>query len=99
MAYNIIFKDYQRLLNINGTAINYDQAVVESGLPKLAEWTESLIIHFGINTFKNETHKGFFEEKIQVAPNTRSKHKMQEHTWKTDRSKYSAIHYMSKKLN
>ena len=99
LANGIIFKDYRRLLNINGTAMSYDQAVVELGLPKLAEWRESLTIKFGMDTFKNEKHNGFFEEKIQVAPNTRSKHKIQEHTWITDRSKSSAIPYMSNKMN
>ena len=99
LAYGIIFKDYQKLLNINGTAMNYDQSVVELGLPKLAERRESLTINFGMKTFKNEKHKGFFEEKIQVAPNTRSKPKIQEHTWKTERTSNSATPFMSKKIN
>ena len=79
--------------------MNYDHCVVELGLSKLAERRESLTINFGMNTFKNEKHKGFFEEKIQVAPNTRSKQKIQEHTWKTERSRSSAIPSMSKKMN
>ena len=99
MAYGIIFKDFKKLLNINGTAMNYDQAVVELGLPKLAERRESLTINFGMKTFKNEKHKGFFEEKIHVAPNTRSKSKIQEHTWNTERTRNSAIPFMSKKMN
>ena len=56
--------------------MTYDHAVVEQGLPKLAERKESLTINFGMKTFKNEKHKGFFEEKIQVAPDTRSKQKI-----------------------
>ena len=99
LAYGIIYKDFKKLLNINGTAMNYDQAVVELGLPKLAERRESLTINFGMKTFKNEKHKGFFEEKIQVAPNTRSKPKIQEHTWKTERTSNSAIPFMAKKMN
>ena len=63
----------------------YDDAVVELGLPKLAEWRESLTIKFGVDTFNNERHNGFFEEKIHVTPNTRYKHKIQEHTCRTDR--------------
>ena len=79
--------------------MTYDQAVVELGLPKLAERRESLTIKFGMDTFNNEKHNGFFEEKIHVTPNTRSKHKIQEHTWITDRFKSSAISYMSNKMN
>ena len=75
--------------------MTYDQAVVELGLPKLAERRESLTIKFGADTFKNEKHNGFFEEIIHVTPNTRSKNKIQEHTWKTNRCKFSAIPYMS----
>merc|ERR1739842_108094 len=98
LAYGLIFKDFHKLLNINGTAMNYDQAVVELGLPNLAERRESLTINFGMKNFKNEKHKGFFEEKIQVAPNTRSKSKNQEHTWNIERTRNSAIPSMSKKM-
>ena len=70
LAYGIIFKDYRIHYNINGTAMTYDQAVVELGLPKLAERRESKTITFGVDTFNNERHNGFFEEKIHVTPNT-----------------------------
>ena len=99
LAYGIVYEDNRILYNINGTAMTYDDAVVELGLPKLAEQRESLTITFGVDTFNNEIHNGFFEEKIHITPNTRSKHKIQEHTCRTNRYKSSAVPYMSRKLN
>ena len=69
---------------INGIAMKYDQAVVELGLPTLAERRESLTIKFGMDTFKNEKHNGFFEEKYRSHqtpdPNTKSKNTLGKQT-------------------
>ena len=91
LTYETIYKDYRRCHINYGTAMIHDDNVVELGLPKLVERRESLTIKFGVNTFNNERHNGFFEEeKIHVTSNTRSKYKIQEHTCITD-SLYSSL--------
>ena len=60
---SIIFKDYRIHYNINASAMTYEQAVVELALPTFSEWRESLSLTFWVNTFNNESHNCFFEEK------------------------------------
>ena len=68
-------------------------------LPTLAEQRENLTGKFALETFKNERHKGFFKEKVNVRPNSRYKPEIQEETYTTERSKNVAIPYISKLLN
>ena len=63
LAYGIVYEDNRLLHNKNSTAMSYDDAVVELGLPRLNEQREILTIQFGIDTFNFEWHNCFFEER------------------------------------
>ena len=68
-------------------------------LSALTEQRDNLTMKFGLDIFKNERHDGFIEEKVHVRPNSRLKHIIQEQTCKTDRYKFSATPYLSKRPN
>ena len=72
---------------------------INSVLQTLAERRETLTGKFALETFKNERHNGFFEEKLNVRPNSRHNPIIQEQTCRTERHRKSAIPYMSRMLN
>ena len=94
-----IYLEHRRYYKVNGQAVSYEAALKHLELPTLAERRESLTSKFGVETFKNERHKGFFEEKLNVRPNSRYKPEIQEQTCNTERYKNSTIPYLSKILN
>ena len=89
----------RRYYKVNGQAVSYVTALKHLELPTLTERRETLTSKFAIETFKNERHKGFFKEKVNVRPNSRYKPRIQEETCATERRRNAAIPYMSKTLN
>ena len=61
-------------------------ALVHLDLPTLAEWIETITSKFTLETFKNERHKGFFEEKSNIRSRSRYKPIIQEQTCTTENS-------------
>ena len=94
-----IYIDHKRYYKVNGKAVSYEGALTHLDLPTLAERRESLTGKFALETFKNERHNGFFEEKLNVRPNSRQNPIIQEQTCRTERHRKSAIPYMSRMLN
>ena len=94
-----IYIDHKRYYKVNGKAGSYEEALTHLDLQTLAERRESLTGKFALETFKNERHNGFFEEKLNVRTNSRQNPIIQEQTCKTERHRKSAIPYMSRMLN
>ena len=89
----------RRYYKVNGQAVSYETALTHLELPTLTERREILTSKFALETFKNERHKGFFKEKVNVRPNSRYKPRIQEEICATERLKNAAVPYMSKILN
>ena len=99
MILGVSYIDNRRLYKVKGDNVSYEDALIYLGLTSMAERRETITCNFGLDTFNNERHKGFFEEKRNNRPNSRYKPRIQEHTCNTDRYRYSSIPYMSRLLN
>ena len=99
MIAGVSYVDNERYYKVNGIDVPYDNAQILYELPTMADRREDLTYKFGLDTYKNERHKDFFEEKTNIRPNSRYKPIIQEHTCNIDRYKNSSIPNMSRLLN
>ena len=95
----VSYIDNRRLYKVKGDNVSYEDALIYLGLTSMAERRETITCNFGLDTFNNERHKDFFEEKRNNRPNSRYKPRIQELTCNTDKYRYSSIPYMSRLLN
>ena len=94
-----VYEDHRRYYKVNGEAVSYLKALIHCNLTTLKNRREILTAKFAINTATNERHMNFFEEKIKIGPQTRSKSVVNEKSCETNRYFKSAIPYMSRMLN
>ena len=67
------YVNFERCYKVNCKAVTYEVALKYLKIPLLAVRREFLSRKFAIDTFNNERHKGFFEEKSNVRLNARLK--------------------------
>ena len=94
-----IYVENRRYYKVNGKPVSYEAALGHLELQTLSQRREILTRKFALETFKNERHQDFFEEKKNNRSTSRNMHIVQEKNCKTTRYYNSAIPYMSRMLN
>ena len=93
------YLENRRYYKLNGKPTPYEEVLEYLGLTTLSIRREALTSKFAVETFKNERHEDFFEERINIRESARTKQKVQEKACRTTRYYKSAIPYMSRNLN
>ena len=94
-----VYLENRRFYKLNGKPTSYEEALEHLGLTTLSIRREALTSKFAVETFQNERHEDFFEERINIRESARTKQKVQEKACRTTRYYKSAIPYMSRNLN
>ena len=95
----VTYIDFIKHYRVKDKVVPYKEALALLKLPTLSARREALTRKFAEDTFKNERHKGFFEEINTTKYDTRIKQPIKVPFCKTKRYRNSAIPYMSKLLN